>query len=178
MHFCCLRFSVHSKQIKVVDLKNKGKQQFSCSTTETEKPTRSSEDSSRGSACAPPFPTSLHPCPPPSPLVFHALGAKSEAGHIPAQLWWPAEPCVVLCCVWVWGPRIAHTPPVIHWPWAAPFMCERPGVRVRRGGAGRWPLPLFSRPSRSWPHICVLMGALWRNKREEFGGRRRAKKKH
>lgn len=24
-------------------------------------------------------------------------------------------------------------------------MCEGPGVRGRRGGAGRWPLPLFSR---------------------------------
>lgn len=73
----------------------------------------------------------------------------------------------VLCCVWVWGPRIAHTPPVIHWPWAAPFMCKRPGVRGRRGGGeGCWPVPFpFSQP---FGHICVKGGGRT-EQREEFG---------
>lgn len=61
--------------------------------------------------------------------------------------------CGAVCCVWVWGPRIAHTPPTISWPCAAPFMCRRPGEggEEERGGmlAGSC---IFSSLTR--PHLC------------------------
>lgn len=93
----------------------------------------------------------------PSPLVLHTYTHTHTQGPRLKQVTFQPscgglQSCV-LCCVWVWGPRIAHTPPAIHWPWAAPFMCKRPGWRGRGGGEGCWlNLSLFH--SLSWPHLC------------------------
>lgn len=78
------------------------------------------------------------------PLVFHTHTGPSLKQVTFQPSCGGLQSCV-LCCVWVWGPHIAHTPPAIHWPWAAPFMCMRPGVRGRRGGGeGCWPILFLS----------------------------------
>lgn len=112
-------------------------------------------------------------------FMLDSLGAKSEAGHIPAQLWWPAAPCV-LCCVWVWGPRIAHTPPVIHWPWAAPFHVRGAWGEGKTRRSGTLPLFFFPPLSRAaFGHTSAFLtgGAVEEQEGGDSGGRRRAREK-
>lgn len=91
-------------------------------------------------------------------LVFHThshtgpcLALKSETGHIPAQLWWPAELCVVLCL----GLGPSHsTHPTGH-PLAScgPFHVQEAGVNRKRRRRGMSADSLSFLPSVG--HICV-----------------------
>lgn len=57
-------------------------------------------------------------------------GPSSEAGHIPAQLWWPAELCVVLCLGL--GPSHSTHPTGHPLALGGPFHVQEAGVKGKR----------------------------------------------
>lgn len=92
------------------------------------------------STCSGPVLPSLHPWRPPS-----TCRSRSGIKIFKRVTFQPSCGCLrscVLCCVWVWGPRIAHTPPAIHWPRAALFHVREAGVKGKRRRC--WPIPSLS----------------------------------